>query len=328
MNVRGFCGAAVMSACLAGSVSAAEPAYPGRPIHLVVPFAPGGGADIMGRAIGQRITAGMGQPVIIDNRAGAGGRIGAEAVAKSAPDGYTLLLGTTSTLVWAPALLGKLAYDPVSGFAPIAPFASAFTVLVVHPSIPATSVKGLIALARSRPGGLNYASSGIGAPAHLAAELFNFAARVKTTHIAYKGSGPGTIALISGETDLMFSNILPALAPVKSGRLRALAVTSLNRSPVLREVPTVSESGLPGFEVYVFYGLVAPAGTSRDVIQRLHAQVTQALDAPEVISRLAADGTDPMRTRDPEEFANIIKAEWGKWSKLTKDAGIHGTEQP
>jgi tripartite-type tricarboxylate transporter receptor subunit TctC len=309
---------------LAAAGTLADTSYPGKAIRIVVPFAPGGGADIMGRALGQKLSLGLGQPVVIDNRAGAGGRIGAEAVAKAMPDGYTLFLATTSTLVWAPALYDKLTYDPRKDFASIAPFASAFTVLVVHPSIPAKSVKELIALVKSKPGELNYASSGIGAPAHLAAELFNYAANIRTTHIAYKGSAPGTIALISGETDLMFSNILPALSPVKAGKLRALAITSIKRSSVLPDLPTVAETGLPGFEVYVFYGLVAPAGTPKEIVERLHGQVSRALESPVVKERLANDGAEPMITGNPDEFTKIIRTEWEKWSKLIRQAGIRG----
>lgn len=280
---------------------------------------------MMGRVLGQRLNTGLGQQVVVENRPGAGGRIGAEYVVKSAPDGYTLFLGTTTTLIWAPAMYEKkLAYDPAAGFSPIAPFASAFTVLVVHPSIPAKSVKELIALTKAKPGQLNYASSGAGAPAHLAAELFNHMAGVKTSHIAYKGSGPGTIALISGETDMMFSNVLPALAFLKSGKMRALAVSSPKRSAVLPDLPTVAESGLPGFEVYVFYGLVAPARTPDAIINLVHKQVANALATSEVKERLASDGAEPMLTDSPAEFAKIIKIEWSKWSALIRQAGIKG----
>jgi tripartite-type tricarboxylate transporter receptor subunit TctC len=309
---------------IAATAAVAETGYPSKAIRLIVSFAPGGGADMMARALGQKLNSGLGQPVVIENRAGAGGRVGAENAARSAPDGYTLFLGTTSTLVWAPAMYDKLTYDPTASFAPIAPFSSACTVLVVHPSIPARSVQELIALAKSKPGRLNYASSGTGAPAHLAAELFNYSAGVKTAHIAYKGSAPGTIALISGETDMMFSNILPALSPVKSGKIRALAVSSLKRSTVLPDLPTVAQSGLPGFEVYVFYGLVAPAGTPRDIINRVHAQIAKALESADVKERLLNDGAEPMLSGSPDEFARIIRSEWDKWAKLIRQAGIKG----
>ena len=321
-----FASLALCGACAAApwaSVAAAD-AYPVKAIRLIVPFAPGGGADIMGRAIGQRLSMSLQQAVVIENRAGAGGRIGAELVAKAPGDGYVLFLGTTSTLVWAPAMYDKLNYDAIRDFAPVAPFASAFTVLVVHPSIPAKSVRELIALAKARPGQLNYASSGTGAPAHLAAELFNHMAGVKTAHVPYKGSAPGTIALISGEIDLMFSNVLPALSPVKSGKMRALAVTSIKRSAVLPELPTVAESGLPGFEVYVFYGVVAPAPTPREIVARLHAEIARALQSTDVTERLGSDGAEPMLSSGPDEFARIIRSETDKWSGLIRRAQIRG----
>lgn len=313
----------------AGILACSAPAraaetYPQKPIRLIVPFAPGGGADIMGRAIGQRVSSTLKQSVVIENRPGAAGRLGAELVAKSAPDGYTLFLGTTSTLVWGPNLYDKLAYDATRDFAPVAPFASAITVLVVHPSIPARTVRELIALATARPGQLNYASSGAGAPAHLAAELFNYAARVKTNHIPYKGSAPGTIALISGETDLMFSNILPALSPLKAGKMRALAVTSLKRASVLPDVPTVAESGLKDFEVYVFYGVVGPAGMASDVTQRLHAEIAGAVQTAAVRERLLADGAEPMSSASPGEFGQLIAREYAKWARVIKQAGLKG----
>lgn len=306
-----------------GNAACADQPYPTKAIRLIVPFTAGGGADLMGRALGQRLTASLRQSVVIDNRAGAGGRIAAELVAKAQPDGYTLLLVTHSTLVFAPALYDNLAYDPVKDFAPIAPFASATYVLVVHPLVRAWSVKELIALAKAEPGLLKYASSGAGGLAHLNAELFNYMAGVKTLHIPYKGSAPGTIALVGGETDFMFSNILPALPMVKAGKLRALAVSSLKRTPVLADIPTVDESGLPGFEVYIFFGLAAPAHTAREIIAQLYAAIAEALRNREVTDKLASDGAEPM-AGNPEEFARIIKTELAKWSKVIKHAGIRG----
>jgi len=305
------------------ALAAVAQSYPSKPVRLIVPFAPGGGADLMGRALGQRLSLSLKQPVVIDNRAGAGGRIAAELAARSAPDGYTLFLGTSTTLVFAPALYPMLAYDPVRDFFPIAPFATAIYVLVVNPAVRARSVKELIALAKAEPGALKYASSGDGGPAHLAAELLNFSAGIKTLHIAYKGSAPGTIAVVGGETDMMFSNILPALPLIKSGRIRSLGVSSLKRSPALPDVPTVSESGVPGFEVYIFYGLVAPARTPREIIDRLHAQTLEAMQLPEVKARLASEGGESM-SGTPDEFARIIKSELGKWSKVIQAAGLRG----
>ena len=319
-------GWALLLLLLAGGASAAseDQNYPRKLIRMVVPYAAGGGADIMARALGQKLSASLQQPVVIDNRPGGGGRTAPEFVAKSAPDGYTLLLSTSSTLVFLPALYDKLAYDPIKDFSHIAPFASAASVLLVHPSVPAKSVRELIAVARSRPGQLNYASTGIGTPGHLGAEFFNYAANVKTAQIPYNGAGPGVIATMSGETDLIFCNILPAISPIKSGRLRALAVTSLQRSSVLPDLPTVAESGIPGFEVSIFFGLVSPARTPKDIVNTLYTETSRAVQSRELRDRLARDGAEPMTTSNPEEFTKIIGAELQKWAKVIKHANIRG----
>lgn len=324
-NLHGFAiasGVVLLLVALGASAASGEQSYPKKLIRLVVPFAPGGGADIMGRALGQKLSASLRQPVIIENRPGGGGRTGPEFVAKSAPDGYTLLLGTSSALVFLPALDEKLAYDPIRDFSHIAPFASAASVLLVHPSVPATSVRQLITLAKSRPGQLNYASTGIGTPGHLAAELFSYAGKIKTMRIPYQGAGPGIIATMSGETDLIFSNILPAISPIKSGRLRPLAVTSLQRSSVLPELPTVAESGIPGFDVYIFFGLVSPARTPREIISTLYTETSRAVQSRELRERLGRDGAEPMSVGAPEDFAKIISVELEKWSKIIKHANI------
>lgn len=326
--IRSFHGFAIVSGimlllvALGASAASDEQSYPRKLIRLVVPFAPGGGADIMGRALGQKLSASLRQPVVIDNRPGGGGRMGPEFVAKSAPDGYTLLLGTSSALVFLPALDEKLAYDPIRDFSHIAPFASAASVLLVHPSVPATSVRELITLAKSRPAQLNYASTGIGTPGHLAAELFNYAGRIKTMQIPYQGAGPGIIATMSGETDFIFSNILPAISPIKSGRLRPLAVTSLQRSSVLPALPTVAESGIPGFDVSIFFGLVSPARTPREIISTLYMETSKAGQSTDLRERLARGGAEPMSVRAPEEFTKIISVELEKWSKIIKHANI------
>ena len=301
-----------------------EPSYPRKPIRLVIPFAPGGGADTMGRALGQNLNASLQQAVVVENRPGGGGRVAPEFVAKAAPDGYTLLLATSSNFVFLPALYGsRLAYHPIKDFSHIAPFASASSVLLVHPSVPAKSVGELIALARSRPGQLNHATTGVGTPGHLGVELLNNVAGIKTAQIPYKGAGPGIIATMSGETDFIFANILPALSSMKSGKLRGLAVTSLKRSSVLPDLPTMAET-TPGFEIYIFFGLVAPAGTPREIINQLHAETSRAAQSPELKKRLANGGAEPMITRAPEEFPKIISAELEKWSKVIKHANIRG----
>ena len=307
-------------ACCAAAGAQAQ-AYPARTIRLILPFPPGGGTDVVGRLLAQKLGQALGQQVIVDNRAGAGGRIGAEFVAKSPPDGYTLLLATSSVMGTGPALYQKLPFDMPRDFAPISLVAYTAYVLVAHPSVPATSVKGLVALAKSRPGRLTFASSGAGGAAHLSGELFSAMAGVKMVHVAYKGSSPGVFSVVSGETDLMFSNTLPVLPQVKNGRLRALGVTTPQRSALLLNVPTVAESGLPGFEVQQNYGMLAPAGTPREIVGRLNQEVAKAMRTDDTKSRLLADGSEA-KVSTPEEFEKMITAEIAKWSKVIKQAGI------
>lgn len=257
----------------------------------------------------------------MDNRAGAAGRIGAEYVARTAPDGYTLLMATTTVIITAPALFPKLAYDPLKDFAPIAPVASGTYVLVVHPSVPARSVKDLIALAKSRPGQLNFASSGPGDTNHLSGELFQIRANIRMVHVPYKGAAPGTLSVVMGETDLMFSNIVPAIPPVKAGQLRPLGITSLKRSPMLPEVPPIAESGLTGFEVQTLYAILSPAETPGDIVQRLSAEIAGALRLPEVKQRIEADGSEVI-TGTPEELRKLMVSEIAKWTKVIRRAGI------
>ena len=271
--------------------------------------------------LAQKLGAALGQQVVVDNRAGAGGRIGTELVAKSAPDGYTLLLATSSVMVAAPALYRRLPYDMPNDFAPVSLVAFTAYLLVAHPSVPAKSVKELIALAKSRPGRLTYASSGSGGQSHLSGELFGSMAGVKMIHVPYKGSSPGTLSVMAGETDLMFSNVLPALPAVRSNRLRPLGITSLTRSSLLPEVATVAESGLPGFEVAQLYGMLAPAGAPRDIVRRLNEETAKAMQAADTKSRLLADGSEVI-VSTPEEFERTIIAEIGKWAKVVKNAGI------
>jgi tripartite-type tricarboxylate transporter receptor subunit TctC len=310
---------AVLFLALAGGAQAQT--YPAKPVRLVLPFAPGGGTDLVGRMLAQKLTAPLGQQVIVDNRAGAGGRIGTELVAKSPPDGYTLLMATSSVMGTGPALYKKLSFDMPRDFAPISQVAYTAYVLVMHPSVPVTTVKGLIALAKAKPGQLTYASSGAGGPAHLSGELFSSMAGVKMIHVAYKGSAPGTLSVMSGETDLMFSNTLPVLPHVKSGRLRALAVTTPQRSAFLPGVPTVAESGLRGFEVQQIYGVLAPAGTPRDIVGRLNQEIGKVMNTEDTRSRLSADGSE-VRTSTPEELEKAIVAEIAKWKKVIQRAGI------
>jgi len=307
-------------ACCAAAGAQAQ-SYPAKPIRLILPFPPGGGTDVVGRLLAQKLGQALGQQVIVDNRAGAGGRIGTDLVAKSLPDGYTLLLATSSVMGTGPALYQKLPFDMPKDFAPISLVAYTAYVLVVHPSVPAKSVKDLVMLAKSKPGRLTYASSGAGGAAHLSGELFSAMAGVKMIHVAYKGSSPGMFSVMSGETDLMFSNALPALPQVKNGRLRALGATTPQRSALLPDVPTIAESGLRGFEVQQNYGVLAPAGTPREIVLRLNQEVGKAMRTEDAKSRLLADGSEA-KVSTPEELERMITVEIAKWSKVIKQAGI------
>jgi len=307
-------------ACCAAAGAQAQ-SYPAKPIRLILPFPPGGGTDVVGRLLAQKLGQALGQQVIVDNRAGAGGRIGTDLVAKSLPDGYTLLLATSSVMGTGPALYQKLPFNMPKDFAPISLVAYTAYVLVVHPSVPAKSVKDLVMLAKSKPGRLTYASSGAGGAAHLSGELFSAMAGVKMIHVAYKGSSPGMFSVVSGETDLMFSNALPALPQVKNGRLRALGATTPQRSALLPDVPTIAESGLRGFEVQQNYGVLAPAGTPREIVLRLNQEVGKAMRTEDAKSRLLADGSEA-KVSTPEELERMITVEIAKWSKVIKQAGI------
>lgn len=312
-------------ACLLGTAafSAGAQSYAGKPLRIVVPFAAGGGADRMARLISQTLTDGLKQPAVADFRPGAAGRVGTEQVAKAAPDGYTLLLGVTSAVILAPVLYSKLGYDVQKDLAPVALLASNAYVLVVHPVVPARSVKELIALARTNPGKLNFASSGAGGPAHLSAELLQAIAKISLVHVPYKGSAPGTMALIGGETDLMFSNVQPAISVIQTGRLRALAITSAKRSSLLPDVPSAPEAGMPDLVVETIYGIMVPAGTPRDIVTRLNEVLVSGFKTSETRTRLLADGSEIL-TSTPEEFDRLIRSETAKWQKVIGAAGIKG----
>ena len=307
-------------ACCAAAGAQAQ-SHPAKPIRLILPFPPGGGTDVVGRLLAQKLGQALGQQVIVDNRAGAGGRIGTDLAAKSPPDGYTLLLATSSVMGTGPALYQKLPFDMPKDFAPVSLVAYTAYVLVAHPSVPAKSVKELVALAKSKPGRLTYASSGAGGAAHLSGELFSAMAGVKLIHVAYKGSSPGMLSVVSGETDLMFNNALPALPQVKNGRLRALGVTTPQRSAVLPEVPTITESGLKGFEVQQNYGVLAPAGTPREIVARLNQEIGKLMRTEDAKSRLLADGSEA-KVSTPEELERMIVAEIAKWSRVIRQVGI------
>jgi len=307
-------------AILAPHAAAAADAYPAKPVRFVVAFPPGGGTDIIARSIAQKLTERIAQQVVVDNRPGAGGNIGTDIVAKSAPDGYTLLMGSAGPLAINASLFVKMPFDPIKDLAPVTLAASTPNVLVVHPSLRAATVKELIALARARPGEINFASSGHGTPAHLAGELFNSMAGVKMVHVPYKGAAPALADLLGGQVQLMFSTMPPALPHVKDGKLRALAVTSAKRSPAAPDLPTVDEIALPGFEANTWHGVVAPAGTPRAIIARLNREIVAILHLPDVVERLSAQGAEPVGST-PEEFAAYIGSETLKWAKVVRDSG-------
>ena len=298
----------------------AQQNYPSKPIRLIVPFAPGGGNDFLARLVGQKLSERLGQQFVVDNRAGASGIVATDLVAKAAPDGYTLLLGFVGPLALNPNL-EKVPYNPVHDFAAASLLASSYHILVVHPSVPARSVKELIALAKARPGEINYASSGSGATLHLVGELFKSAAGINITHIPYKGAGPAAIAVISGEAQMMFSSTTAVIQHMRANRLAALAVTSPNRSPLAPEVPTLVESGLRGVEVGSWYALLAPAATPREIITRLHAEIVRLAAMPDYRQQLEKQAFEPL-TSSPEQFPAFVKAELEKWGKVIKTAGV------
>lgn len=293
--------------------------YPTKPIRLVVPYPPGGGTDIIARIVGQRLTESLGQQIIVDNRGGAGGTIGTDIVAKSVPDGYTILMAPTSHVI-NPSIYSKLPYDTVKDFVPITFAVSATILLVVHPSVPAKSVRELIALAKARPGQLNFGSAGNGTVFHLAAELFKRQAGIDMVHVPFKGGGPTIANLVAGQVSLAFETML-ALSPfVKAGRVRALAVASAKRSSVMPELPTIAELGFPSIVAENWYGVYAPAGTSKAIISRLNTEIVKILRAQEVKERFQGLGTEVVAST-PEELAEYLRTEIEKWSKTAKEAG-------
>ncbi len=307
------------TAIFAGS-SLAQTVYPAKAIRYVVPFPAGGPLDIVARAIGQELNKSWGQPVVIDNRPGAGGNIGADLVAKAPADGYTILMGAVSTHAINVTLYNTLPYDPIRDFAPVTLITSVPNVLVVHPSVPANNVKELIALAKSRPGQLNFASGSTGSAGHLAGELFNSMAGVRMTHIPYKGAAPAVVDLMAGHVSLMFDNMSSALPNIKATRVRALAVTTLKRSPLLPQLPTISDAGLRGFDIATWFGIFAPAGTPPDIVARLNGEIVRILHTPEMKERLALLGAEPIGNK-PDEFAAFVKAEIPKYVKVIQASG-------
>ena len=294
-------------------------AYPAKPVRIVVPSSPGGGTDILARVLAQKLSESQGQQFVVENRSGAGQVIGIEAVARSAPDGYTLLMAA-SAIVINEVLYAKPPYDTLRDFVPVTLGASLPNILVVHPALPVKSVRELIALAKARPGQLNYSSAGSGTSPHLSMELFRLMAGITLTHVPYKGTGPATVDLVAGQVQLSMPNVLTALPQIKGGKLRGLGVTSAKRATGLPDIPAIAET-VPGYEAIQWYGLLAPAGTPREIVNKVQAETARILVLPEVKARLAADGADAVGNR-PEEFAAYIRTEIAKWGKVVKAGGI------
>ena len=300
---------------------AAAQQYPSKPIRLMVPFPPGGSTDIVARIVAQKLGTQLGQQLVIENRGGAGGTLGTSVVAKAPPDGYTLVVGTTSTHVVAPSVYQKLEYDPVKDFAPISLMAVTPYLLVVNPNVQAKSVKDLVELMKAQPGKLNYASAGVGSTTHLAMEMLKGASKTYALHIPYNGNGPAGTAVIAGQVEILFGSLPAVLAHAKSGRVRALAVGTPKRSPSLPEVPTVAESGYPGFDASLWLAIMAPAGTPAPVIERLNREIIAAVSSKDTAETLDKNGAEPL-TSTPAELAAMIKDGVAKYAKVVKDAGV------
>jgi tripartite-type tricarboxylate transporter receptor subunit TctC len=310
--------AVTLMAC--GMVTAHAQTYPTKPIRIIIPFPIGGIADVFARIIGAKLNEAWGQPVVVENRAGAGGNIAAEFVAKSPPDGYTLVVGSIGTHAVNVSLFKKIAFDPVRDFAPISMMLEAEGLLVLHPSVPAKNVKELIALAKARPGQIIYASAGNGTAGHLSGELLKSMAKVDLVHVPYKGNVPAITDLIGGQTSLLFATMPTVLPHVKSGRLNAIAVTGAKRSPAAPDLQAIAET-LPGYDVTNWVGAFAPAGTPRDVVSKLHAEIVRVMQAPDIQKRLLAEGAK-FTPLTPDQFGDFVKAEIAKWAKVIQQSGI------
>jgi tripartite-type tricarboxylate transporter receptor subunit TctC len=310
----------LLLAVLAVAAPAQAQSYPDKPIKLVVPFAPAGATDVLARIVGQKLSELEKQPVIVDNRAGAGGNIGSDAVAKAAPDGYTLLMGAVGTHAINVSLYKKMPYDPVKDFVPVVLVATVPNVLVVPASLPVNSVKELIAYGKANPGKLNFGSSGNGTSIHLSGELFKSMTGVDMQHVPYKGSGPATVDLLSGQVQMMFDNLPSAMPNIKSGKLKALAVTSAKRSPSLPDVPTIAEAGVPGYEAPSWFGILVPKGTPPEIVAKLNTDINKILAMPDTKKKFLEQGAEPAGGT-PEQFAALINSEIPKWAKVVKASG-------
>jgi len=299
---------------------AADAPWPARPIHLVVPYPPGGPLDTVARLTAQKVSADLGQPIVVDNKAGAGGNIGADLVAKAAPDGYTVLLGAVATHAINPTLYASIPYDAQRDFEPVTQLASTPNVLIVNPSLPVKDVREFIAYAKAHPGALNFGSGSTGSAGHLAGELFKRMAGVEMTHVPYKGAAPAMQDLIAGQVQVMFDNLASALTQIRAGKVRALAVTTAKRTPLAPDLPTIAESGLAGFDINTWFGLFVPARTPRAIVQRLHDEFVKALEQPDVREKMLALGAEPVGST-PEQFAAYVKSEAAKYAAVVKASG-------
>lgn len=313
---------AAVSACLVIITTGvhAQTAYPVKPVRMIVPSTPGGGPDLMARTIAQKMTEAWGQQVVVEPRPGAGGIIGSEAVAKAAPDGYTLIMGNAGSHAVNPGLYKKLPYDPLKDFVPVVLVSSAPNILIVHPSLPVKTAKDLIALAKARPGELTFGSGSNGSTAHLSGEMFSMMAGVKLVHVPYKGAPAAALGVITGEISMAILNLPPALPHVRSGKLKALGVSTPKRSAAVPDLPTIAESGLPGYSATAWYGVLAPAGTPRDIIAKLNKEIVKILGNDEVRKRIASDGGEVIGST-PEEFTAVMKTDIAKWAKVVKASG-------
>jgi tripartite-type tricarboxylate transporter receptor subunit TctC len=321
MMYRGLNAAALALACAIFAAAAGAQTYPSKPVRIVAPFAPGSTIDIIGRIIAPRLSEALGHPVLVENRAGAGGMIGLDAVAKAAPDGHTMAIGALGPLAMNPALYPKTPFDPVRDFAPVSLLATGPVVIAVHPSVPARSVKELIDLARKNPGKLNFGSPGVGTSPHLTGELVRLLTKTDMVHVPYKGNAEALTDLISGRVSIVYTGVPPVVPLARAGRVRLIATTGRERIPGLPDVPTISEAGLPGAQVLIWYGVVAPAATPREVIARVNREIVRIMQTPELKERFAQQGIDP-ETSTPEQFGKLIAEEYARWTKVIRASGI------
>ncbi|MGN1055832.1 MAG: Bug family tripartite tricarboxylate transporter substrate binding protein [Comamonas sp.] len=310
-----------LSVCGISAMAQTADNYPSKAIRMVIPFTPGGSADILGRAMGHELTQAWGQSVVPENVAGAGGSIGADRVAKAPSDGYTLLMGHVGTLAITPTLYPKLPYDPIKSFTPIAWVARVPNVLVVHPSLPVTDLKSFIAYAKANPGVINYSSGGNGSAAHMTMSYLSQQAGLQMQHVPYKGTAPAVNDLVAGQVQALFTGIPAVLAQIKAGQIKAIAVSSPQRNAILPDVPTVAEAAVPGFEADQWYGIVGPAGMPKDVVQKINGQINAALKSTAILERLQSEGAQPMPS-SPETFGDLIQKDLARWSKVIKDSGM------